>query len=223
MYHVVQALMIMAIIITALPCPGIAGLPDFKCADCHRDASAVLPPKHVKATEFGECFSCHGAKGSVRRIGEIVHLKHVKSEPKAETCNGCHGTDKDNKITLSREVNRKAGSEEMDALVRGVGTWLHSDQLASSHRTAGVYCLGCHATFGIEDGDTYADKCIACHGGYDKVALRTAATKLARNPHKSHYPTLDCTSCHRVHESFKDFCATCHTWGFTWHKTIQGN
>ena len=34
------------------------------------------------------------------------------------------------------------------------------------------------------------------------------------NPHDSHFPGLECTFCHHVHEPSYDFCLECHDFGY---------
>jgi hypothetical protein len=95
------------------------------------------------------------------------------------------------------------------ALVCGAN-YVHAEgdkpSTADRHKTHGIECEGCH-----KDKDkTLFDykQCLSCHESYEKVAERTK--KLERNPHKSHYHNLPCTTCHHGHKPDENFCAPCH-------------
>jgi fumarate reductase flavoprotein subunit len=78
--------------------------------------------------------------------------------------------------------------------------------LADRHVATGLTCASCHGA--ARPAEVALDTCLSCHGSYADVARRTAG--LARNPHDSHYPGLECTTCHHGHQPFEDFCASCH-------------
>ncbi|QOX80636.1 cytochrome c3 family protein [Trichlorobacter lovleyi] len=46
----------------------------------------------------------------------------------------------------------------------------------------------------------------------------SAALPIAANAGYA-YPTLKCTNCHQSHDAFKNFCATCHGFAFSWKLT----
>lgn len=79
--------------------------------------------------------------------------------------------------------------------------------LADRHVKAGLTCESCHGK--EAPGDVPMDKCLSCHGSYQELAKQTAGKQ--RNPHDSHYPDLECTTCHHGHRESEDFCATCHS------------
>jgi hypothetical protein len=68
------------------------------------------------------------------------------------------------------------------------------------------------------------EACFACHehASYDEIALRTTdlgitdarAGNEPANPHQSHFPNLECSVCHRMHQDSRDYCAQCHTFGW---------
>ena len=80
-------------------------------------------------------------------------------------------------------------------------TWL-----ADKHVASGLTCASCHGS--AKPSDVTLDTCVSCHGSYKELARKTASR--VRNPHDSHYPDLDCTTCHHGHKEKEDFCADCH-------------
>ena len=78
--------------------------------------------------------------------------------------------------------------------------------LADRHVSTGLACDSCHGA--TRPVDVPAATCVSCHGPYAELMKKTA--KQVRNPHDSHYPDLECTTCHRGHQPLENFCATCH-------------
>ncbi len=78
--------------------------------------------------------------------------------------------------------------------------------LAERHVERGTQCQDCHPT--MPPQIVKGDSCQKCHGGYDKMADKTA--NLDINPHDSHVEDLDCTSCHRGHKRPVLICDECH-------------
>jgi hypothetical protein len=78
--------------------------------------------------------------------------------------------------------------------------------LADKHVASGLTCTSCHGD--SRPSDVALDTCLSCHGSYKELARKTASR--ARNPHDSHYPGLECTTCHHGHKKQEDFCADCH-------------
>jgi hypothetical protein len=99
-------------------------------------------------------------------------------------------------------------------------TYYEPGRLANSHKNAGEYCLSCHKSFDIDESENMRPKCVSCHGSYEDMAVVTQDSGFGTNPHKHHFPTLDCTKCHMVHEDFTDYCVKCHQWGFQWKQKI---
>ncbi|MGE5553406.1 MAG: cytochrome c3 family protein [Betaproteobacteria bacterium] len=78
--------------------------------------------------------------------------------------------------------------------------------LADKHIAAGLTCASCHGQG--KPASVPTTTCLSCHGSYQELAKKTAS--LRRNPHDSHYPDLECDSCHHGHRAQEDFCGTCH-------------
>ena len=51
--------------------------------------------------------------------------------------------------------------------------------------------------------------CQTCHGSYEGLANKTRSDKKA-NPHESHQGKLECSRCHKGHETARSYCAECH-------------
>ena len=107
-----------------------------------------------------------------------------------------------------------------------VDSYLHSDNLDAIHAKASVQCKDCHdytIAAEIDSGIKYVtgnydpsmpkrkfsqDMCLKCHISLEYHADRTDF--LTRNPHFSHWPDLQCTSCHISHGEQVDYCSQCH-------------
>ncbi len=186
----------------------------FQCATCHRTPDKLLPAKHVKKSDFSTCFSCHSIGRPAPDLMVKLHRNHLHSDTNADACLNCHPSGADGSMQLDATGQRQIKKADISDLAQKMSTWLQSDKLAYAHQRKGISCRACHTAY-AED-DPYAEKCIGCHGDYEVMAKKTAQTKLERNPHKSHYPTLKCTNCHQSHDDFKNFCATCHGFAFGW-------
>ena len=84
--------------------------------------------------------------------------------------------------------------------------------LADKHKAAGIDCKACHTESPSKPPTKKA--CLQCHGP-SYASLATKTDKVEPNPHASHQGDLDCASCHHGHKASVDFCAQCHTFGFT--------
>ena len=84
--------------------------------------------------------------------------------------------------------------------------------LADFHNKLGG-CVACHGTNAVTPStipdDEYAinDSCKTCHGGYEKLAVKTKHI----DPHASHMGNVSCTVCHSAHQAPKLICNDCHT------------
>lgn len=192
---------------------------DYKCSECHTSAKDILPPKHISKDKFEGCFTCHKDGGKVKlnkRVHE-VHFANIGTD--LDTCLSCHVSDSEGRITINSNTGQKVYADEAAAVA---GTMYTEGTLANSHKNAGLSCTDCHSTFDYDEYDNMTPKCKECHGEYEDVAKLTADAPYETNPHKSHFPTLDCTKCHSSHSDFKDFCSEkCHKWGFDWKQKIK--
>jgi hypothetical protein len=84
--------------------------------------------------------------------------------------------------------------------------------LLQKHADKGLACTGCHQD-NPPAKPAAMDKCLGCHGPYDKLADRTEG-KNAQNPHASHQGELNCDSCHHVHKASVNYCSQCHQFEF---------
>lgn len=82
--------------------------------------------------------------------------------------------------------------------------------MADRHKAKGVLCEGCHKEPPPKAVEMKA--CLACHGDYKALAEKTKHVE--PNPHASHEGELECSACHQGHKPGKDYCASCHTFGF---------
>lgn len=200
-----------------------AAEPAFKCADCHESTASVLPEKHEKVNGFADCFTCHYTEGNAAALGNAAHSKHAAGEEiNTDLCFGCHG-EKDGEFIINQKENITLDSDGMEDAAEKMNGFYKSEVLANSHKNADMTCLACHKSFDIDESEAMGSKCAECHGNYDAMAKQTEESKFIRNPHKHHYNTLDCTRCHTMHEEFKDYCAKCHTWNFTWQQKIKAD
>lgn len=108
-----------------------------------------------------------------------------------------------------------------------VTSYLTSNHLDNVHSQANVMCKDCHSNYTVFDETkslfTYisgdydeiftkrkfdSEMCLQCHISMEYQAEQTVY--LARNPHDSHYPELQCTTCHAAHSNQVDYCSQCH-------------
>lgn len=189
----------------------------FTCGKCHPTSSEVLPKHHKKTTSFVGCFKCHGV--STPSLSTKVHSAHLANQTAgAQSCLACHPSD-GQYFVVKADGQTKIKIEDLSDFAIKMDSWVKSDYLANAHRQNGVSCQACHATY--DEDDPLTEKCIGCHGSYDVLIPKTANTKLPKNPHKSHYPTLKCTSCHNSHSEFRDFCASCHGQRLKWKPKLK--
>lgn len=89
---------------------------------------------------------------------------------------------------------------------------LFSADLFSSdkHIKRGLNCDGCHGAEKVVAGAKVGmDKCLSCHGPYDKLAKRME--HLIINWHANpHYGEIDCNECHHGHRADENSCRKCH-------------
>lgn len=113
-------------------------------------------------------------------------------------------------------------------IMRGyVDSFRTSNDMDSVHRRAGLGCVDCHTggSLGVHaavaatylamntpskpSSSPVADHvCNHCHVSMAYEATRT--DYLTRNPHRSHWPELQCGDCHKAHGGQLDFCSGCH-------------
>lgn len=84
--------------------------------------------------------------------------------------------------------------------------------LLQKHVDKGLNCTGCHQE-NPPAKVVATDKCLSCHGPYDKLADKTEG-KAAQNPHASHQGDLSCDSCHHAHKASVNYCSQCHQFEF---------
>lgn len=108
-----------------------------------------------------------------------------------------------------------------------VDSYMNGTNMDNIHYQANVGCKDCHSDYTVKDeaaslvsyvaGDydkvfkkikVEDDMCLECHISLDYHADRTDF--LNKNPHKSHWPELRCTSCHVSHDEQVDYCSRCH-------------
>lgn len=85
--------------------------------------------------------------------------------------------------------------------------------LSHLHELRGIDCADCHTNMPDgPPGEPEAGTCESCHGTMEDLAQVEWPDK--PNPHDSHFPGLECTFCHHVHEPSYDFCLECHDFGY---------
>lgn len=135
---------------------------------------------------------------------------------------------------LNRQLRSPAYCASCHAVAAEYESWKSSPFLAHTHAKLGITCLTCHQrTFRdglrelastvtksyqlpLKDLAAQTSVCLACHGTYEVLAVRTGNLNgpdgfaLGRNPHDSHWGPLPCSTCHRMHNPSVDFCSKCH-------------
>lgn len=85
------------------------------------------------------------------------------------------------------------------------------------HVANNMKCAICHDEEDPSQGvdAVPAEKCLSCHGSYEKVAERTAGVGEDINPHDNfHYDMqLECITCHKSHGESVNLCLSCHDAG----------
>jgi hypothetical protein len=111
-------------------------------------------------------------------------------------------------------------------------TWKSSLFTAHAHAAVGIVCQDCHQRTvrdGLREivsnvsrespsGDYRVSPkiCLGCHVSYRHLAGLTGNLRgpdgfaLGRNPHHSHWGSLDCGICHKMHKPSVDLCSKCH-------------
>lgn len=190
------------------------------CQRCH-ESGLPLPAAHpkVKGASLAECASCHPSQvGQAKpyRFATRLHNAHVNAQL---DCTGCHAYAPGKRFaTATGKGNLGAlDIQQYERLHKAVASAASSKGLAAVHgNKLDLSCGACHGKQLIpDDNETVVNKqCVACHGGYDKLAVLTKA-KLKNpdiNPHGSHLGTqIACTVCHQGHVESKAYCLNCHT------------
>jgi hypothetical protein len=190
------------------------------CQRCHGEA-LPLPQKHpkIQGASIAECVSCHASQAgqaTPHPVASRLHRAHVAI---GLDCTTCHAFSPGKRFAVSGHTGSLGAldAEQYQTVRKAMGTWAKSPWLAATHGSkANLSCGACHQQQLIpDDNETVLNKqCIACHGGYDKLAASTK-TKLKNpniNPHGSHLgPEIACTVCHQGHQESKPYCLHCHT------------
>lgn len=194
--------------------PGLA-----ECKSCH-DGGVPLPQKHpkVNAANIAACGGCHTSQaGQAKRQPFVARLHRAHAQVSLD-CTTCHTYAAGKGFGV---VGRKGNlatldDEQYDRVRKAMESWTSSPWLAATHGSKNISCGACHQKQLIpDDNETVLNKqCVACHGGYTKLASLTKA-KLKNpniNPHASHLgPEIACTVCHQGHQESKPYCLNCHT------------
>lgn len=189
------------------------------CTSCHA-GGLPLPQKHakVKGANITECMTCHASKAGPAKPQPFVARLHRAHSKVGLDCATCHTYAAGKGFGV---VGRKGNlatldDEQYDRVRKAMESWTSSPWLAAKHGSKSISCGSCHQKQLIpDDNETVLNKqCIACHGGYTKLASLTKA-KLKNpniNPHASHLGSeIACTVCHQGHQESKPYCLNCHT------------
>ncbi len=93
------------------------------------------------------------------------------------------------------------------AIVATLGLGLAFGASAAEKTLAQIH----NGSFPAETGWATKDKCMQCHGNYEKLAAATKA--VTPNPHKSHMGAVNCTECHKADKPAAQpelMCNSCH-------------
>lgn len=189
----------------------------FKCDGCHKTLASVLPKSHGSYDEKRSslCLACHKPHGKAVLLGKKIHDVPVEKLGKAfNDCAACHLVNGDGKVALVGLPGTCGDIQAMKRLGDYFQSWWESGYLDRAHRQHGLYCSDCHQTY--INGDEPSGSCVKCHGDYKKVSKLAKSASYEKNPHKSHFPTVRCTVCHNGHKEFRDFCSSCHAFGYKW-------
>ena len=80
--------------------------------------------------------------------------------------------------------------------------------LEQVHKDAGITCAVCHKDKPSEPVPTAV--CAVCHAN----VTEPSPSGDLHNPHDSHMPFPDCSSCHHVHRPSENQCSNCHNFEF---------
>jgi Cytochrome c3/Cytochrome c554 and c-prime len=188
------------------------------CQNCHAGGVPV-PEKHlkVKGASIAECMNCHASQAAAKSQPVVarLHRAHAKSGVDCTTCH-TYASGKGFGIVGRKGNLAVLDDEQYERVKKAMTNWASSPWLAAKHGSKNISCSGCHQKQLIpDDNETVLNKqCVACHGGYTKVAAVTKA-KLKNpniNPHASHLGAeIACTVCHQGHQESKAYCLNCHT------------
>ncbi|HNY66819.1 MAG TPA: cytochrome c3 family protein [Deltaproteobacteria bacterium] len=81
--------------------------------------------------------------------------------------------------------------------------------LGDRHKAAGIECARCHKD--KPSAPVPASICTGCHA--DMAKSEKIRDNLP-NPHNSHMPYPECSSCHHAHKPSENQCASCHNFSF---------
>lgn len=189
-----------------------------KCSACHTHLSRLLPASHrsYNIATISSCLSCHGPGGNGKPLGEGIHMAHLqKSSDTMKNCLSCHVADKLGEVTFPGYPGMKADKNGLATIFPFFESWMRSPYLDHDHMMNGIYCLGCHRNYvdQVEASETQ-ERCIECHGDYERLMKLPTSSNYDNNPHKTHYPDLKCRVCHHGHKEFTDYCAQCHQFDY---------
>lgn len=189
----------------------------FKCDGCHKTLATVLPKSHgsYDGKRSSLCLACHKPNGKAIPLGKKMHGVHIEKLGKAfNDCSACHLVDANGKVSFTSLPDTHRDMQAMKKLGDYFQSWQGSYYLDRAHKQHGLYCSDCHQKY--TEGDEPSDSCIRCHGDYEKVSKLAKSGSYEKNPHRSHFQTVRCTVCHSGHKEFRDFCSSCHTFGYKW-------
>ncbi|MVX57491.1 cytochrome c3 family protein [uncultured Parasutterella sp.] len=176
------------------------------CSQCH-PTQPIQIKNHLDFSSLNasSCSSCHSGNG--KSIFYILHKGHLKKVP----CTTCH-ENKNGKVNLlaansnSNQNTIKEDDfelyEELFDTFSGTTSRLHLRNRNS--------CSSCHTDgIPVEGAQVSNEICLSCHGSYEDLAKKTRSDKKA-NPHESHQGKLECSRCHKGHETSRSYCTECH-------------
>lgn len=190
------------------------------CTACHADFKSVLPKDHapVKGSDITACLACHTPgnpeKAAPNPFAARIHRPHTGAKAKVD-CLLCHTWTAGKTFGLVKQKGSwgSPSRQGMESLKKAMASWSDSSFLDALHGKRNVTCSGCHAKrLPVAEDTVENDRCLSCHGSYEKLALKTASAEFPkRNPHQSHLVALDCTKCHAAHGESKSYCLQCHS------------
>jgi len=169
----------------------VHGEMQFKCTDCHADASADKLP-HAEKLAPAACSGCH--EEAVRKFSTTAHGKAIKDgKTAAATCHDCHGT---HDIRRSKDPASKTHFANIETTC---GACNGNDKFAAEQKLPGgniqaQYHDSIHNEL-VEGKTLYnraAPTCTSCHGTHDIQPKSEADSRVSR----AHIPDT-CGSCHQ--------------------------
>ncbi|MEG2153450.1 MAG: cytochrome c3 family protein [Burkholderiaceae bacterium] len=188
-----------------------------KCADCHSNLTQVLPASHpaIKGQDIAACLACHQSgddKASPNAFSAKLHAAHAKKGVELD-CGTCHKVTASKSFSLPGRSSIGAADADTYAALREITSgYADGPNLDAIHAKKGISCAGCHgkALPQLDDKPT-TERCLACHGSYEQLAAKTPGQDHAsRNPHQSHLGPINCTVCHKAHQTSETYCLDCH-------------